>query len=61
MVQIPILAIIFWIVMIVSVLALGIYLIRTNPPKDKSTFIGLGKEKYSNEELARRCEDSEYK
>ena len=47
--------------MTVSVLALGIYLIRTNPPKDKSTFIGLGKEKYSNEELAHRCEESDYK
>ena len=60
MVQIPILAIIFWTVMLVTVLSLGIYLIRTNPPKDESKFIGLGKEKFTDEELARHRDDSDY-
>ena len=60
MVQIPIFAMIFWTVMLVTVLALGIYLIRTNPPKDESKFIGFGEEKFTDEELARHRDDSDY-
>ncbi|MFB6155617.1 MAG: hypothetical protein ABEJ22_06950 [Haloferacaceae archaeon] len=32
--------------------ALGVYLLRTNPPKDESRFVGLGEEKMDEEELA---------
>lgn len=38
--------------LIVASLALGLYLLTTNPPKDESTFLGIGKEKLSEEELA---------
>lgn len=33
-------------------LALGVYLLTTNPPKDESSFLGLGAEKLSDEELS---------
>jgi hypothetical protein len=33
-------------------LALGVYLLTTNPPKDESSFLGLGEKKLSDEELA---------
>lgn len=33
-------------------LALGVYLLTTNPPKDESSFLGVGEEKLSDEELA---------
>ncbi|WP_129113600.1 hypothetical protein [Halegenticoccus tardaugens] len=43
-------------VLAVICVALGVYLVTTNPPKDETKFIGLGKEKLSDEELARREE-----
>lgn len=33
-------------------LTLGVYLLTTNPPKDESSFLGLGEEKLNDEELA---------
>lgn len=38
--------------LVVVSLALGVYLLTTNPPKDESSFLGLGEEKLSDEELA---------
>lgn len=35
-------------------LSIGVYLLRTNPPKDKSKFLGVGAEKLSDEEQAAR-------
>lgn len=37
--------------MAVFSLTLGIYLLVTNPPKDRSKFVGLGSEKLGDEEL----------
>jgi hypothetical protein len=37
--------------MAVFTAALGVYLLRTNPPKDESKFVGLGEEKMDAEEL----------
>lgn len=36
-------------------LAVGLYLVFTNPPKDDAKFLGIGAEKLSDDELA-RCE-----
>lgn len=38
--------------LVVASLALGLYLLMTNPPKDESAFLGIGKEKLNEEELA---------
>jgi hypothetical protein len=38
--------------LIAASLTLGIYLLTTNPPKDESAFLGVGKEKLSEQELA---------
>lgn len=51
-VTIPLSQVVAFVVMAVVTGALAAYLIRTNPPKDDTAFIGLGKEKYSDEELS---------
>jgi len=51
-VAIPISQVVAFVVMAVFTAALAVYLIRTNPPKDDGAFIGLGKEKYSDDELS---------
>lgn len=37
--------------LVIISLALGVYLLSTNPPKDESSFLGLGEEKLSDDEL----------
>lgn len=38
--------------LVVISLALGVYLLSTNPPKNESSFLGLGEEKLNDDELA---------
>lgn len=51
LVAIPIWSVVLFVVMAVVTTALAIYLITTNPPKDESAFVGIGKEKFTDEEL----------
>ncbi|MFB6300004.1 MAG: hypothetical protein ABEH65_07055 [Halobacteriales archaeon] len=48
---IPITLIIVFISLAAVALALGVYLVVTNPPKDDEAFIGIGKEKVSDKEF----------
>lgn len=45
-------AFVLLLVMGVGTATLGGYLVFTNPPKDESTFVGLGEEKLSDDELS---------
>jgi hypothetical protein len=49
--MISVVAVVYATLVVVS-LALGVYLLTTNPPKDESSFLGIGEEKLSDEELA---------
>lgn len=53
-VTIPITHILLFFVLGTVTLALAIYLVVTNPPKEDGAFLGIGKEKYTNEELIER-------
>ena len=45
--------------MAVLTVSIGVYLLRTNPPKDRSKFLGIGAEKIPDEELEEEMERRE--
>jgi len=53
-VTVPIGGLLLFVAMAAVTFAMGVYLVATNPPKDDASFVGFGKEKYTNEELAAR-------
>jgi len=56
-VTIPITDIVLFAILAAVTLALAIYLVVTNPPKEEGVFLGIGKEKYTDEELLERQSD----
>lgn len=54
MIELDPLALLVFASLAVISLALGLYLLFTNPPKDESKFVGVGAEKATDEELEER-------
>jgi hypothetical protein len=57
-VTIPITDLVLFSILATVTLALAIYLVVTNPPKEEGVFLGIGTEKYTDEELLERQSDN---